>query len=323
MDERKRLITNLQKGASSLSCGGYLRALDEAHRSEILIDAAYDRLMRKYRKIREIYVASGENWNQTFYAMMFRAMDATGNRAAYERLAQIATYPIIMREQQSRLAIEALLIGTSGLLANYKDDDYILALKSEYLYLAKKYELLPMRAAEWRMAGVRPYNHPVLRLAQIASFLSQKEFVMNALLDCRTPADVERLFGVEASEYWSSHFVPAELSADVPKRIGREKSALLGINLVAPLQFAYGSYVDSDRLRDSAISLLEATPAENNQFLRRWYAYGIKAHNAFESQALLQLATEYCHAERCAECPLGTKLVEKALRDKGLSKCNR
>lgn len=316
MDERKRLIANLQKGAASLACGGYLHAMDEVHRSEIFVDAEYDRLMRKYRKIKEIYLTSGENWNQTFYAMLFRAMDVTGNRAAYERLARIVDYSIILREQQSLLSIEALLIGTSGLLANYKDDEYILSLKNEYFYLAKKYELLQMRATEWRIAGVRPYNHPVLRLAQIASFLAQKDFVMNALLDCRTPSDVERLFGVEASAYWASHFIPAELSAEVPKRIGREKSALLGINLVAPLQYAYGSYVESDMLRERAISLLEAIPAENNQYLRRWYAYGIKAHNAFESQALLQLSTEYCREERCGECPLGAKLVEKALKQR-------
>lgn len=290
-----------------------MHALDDLHRSEIFVDAEYDRLVRKYHKIREIYLASGENWNQTFYAMLFRAMDVTGNRAAYERLARIVDYPIVLREQQSPLSIEALLIGTSGLLANYRDDEYIHSLKNEYFYLAKKYELLPMRASEWRIAGVRPYNHPVLRLAQIASFLSQKDFVMNALLDCRTPADVERLFGVEASAYWSSHFIPAELSANVPKRIGREKSVLLGINLVVPLQYAYGSYVESEELRERAISLLEALPAENNQYLRRWGSYGVRAHNAFESQALLQISTEYCHGERCEECPLGAKLIEKAM----------
>lgn len=312
MDERKKILHNLQSGAAALSCGSYLKTLDGIHRSEIFVDAGYDRFVRKYNKIREIYLESGENWNQTFYAMMFRAMDVTGNRNAYERLAKIVDYGMILREQESAKSVEALLIGTSGLLANYRDDEYILSLKSEFYYLAKKYAILPMRAAEWRIAGIRPYNHPVLRLAQIASFLTQKDFVMNSLLDCRTPDDVERLFGVEASAYWSSHFIPAELSADIPKRIGREKSYLLGINLVAPLQYVYGSYIDNDRLRERAISLLEAIPAENNQYMRRWAEYGIKAHNAFDSQALLQIATEYCKSERCDECPIGRRILAKA-----------
>lgn len=307
-----RIVKNLQEGTSSQACAEYLCSLDGIHRSEIFADAGYDRLVRKYRKIREIFIDSGENWNQTFYMMLFRAMDVTGNREAYERLAKTVDYGIILREQQSPKSVEALLLGASGLLANYRDDEYILSLKSEFFYLARKYGIAPMRPSAWRIIGVRPYNHPVLRLAQIASFLSQKDFVMNSLLECRKPADVERLFGVEASPYWASHFIPAELSKDVPKRIGREKSHLLGINLVAPLQYAYGSYIENEALRARAMSLLEAIPPERNRFLNRWYDCGIKAQNAFESQALLQIATEYCARQRCTECPIGMRIIQSA-----------
>ena len=76
-----------------------------------------------------------------------------------------------------------------------------------------------------------------------------------------------------------------------------------------------GSYIGSEMLRERAISLLEKLPAENNQFLRRWASFGVKAGNAFESQALLQLATEYCRAERCEECPVGANIIEKARRN--------
>lgn len=308
----KRILKNLQAGASSQACAEYVYSLDGIHRSEIFADAGYDRLVRKYGKIREIFTDSGENWNQTFYVMLFRAMDVTGNREAYEHLARIVNYGIILREQNSPKSVEALLLGASGLLANYRDDEYILSLKSEFFYLARKYGITPMRATLWKIREVRPYNHPVLRLAQIASFLSQKDFVMNSLLECRRPSDVERLFGVEASPYWASHFIPAELSKDVPKRIGREKSYLLGINLVAPLQYAYGSYVDNETLRARAMSLLEAIPPERNRFLNRWYDCGVKAQNAFESQALLQISTEYCMRQRCSECPVGMRIMQNA-----------
>lgn len=316
MADIERIIKNLKAGAASLACGGYLQSLDALHRHEILVDAGYDRLMRKYRKIEEIFNHSGMCWNQTFYEMMFRTMDASGNRNAYERLSRMVTYRMIMREQHSPKSIEALLLGTSGLLTAYRDDEYTLSLKSEYFYLARKHDISPMRLKEWRLTGIRPYNHPILRLAQIAAFLSQKDFAVNAMLDCRTPQDVERLFSIEASEYWSSHFIPSELSTEVPKRIGREKSYLLGINLVVQLQYAYGCYIGNEMLRERAIALLEKIPAENNQFIRRWGSYGVKASNAFESQALLQLATEYCRAERCEECPVGRNIIEKAKRGK-------
>ena len=308
--DANRILKNLQAGASSQACAEYLCSLDGIHRSEIFADAGYDRLVRKYRKIREIYLDSGENWNQTFYMMLFRAMDVTGNRGAYEHIAKTVNYGIILREQQSPKSVEALLLGTSGLLAIYRDDEYILSLKSEFFYLARKYGITPMRASAWQIREIRPYNHPVLRLAQIAAFLSQKDFVMNSLLECRKPSDVEKLFGVEASPYWVSHFIPAELTKNVPKRIGREKSHLLGINLVAPLQYAYGSYLDNETLRARAMSLLEAIPPERNRFLNRWYDCGVKVQNAFESQALLQLSTEYCLRQRCSECPIGMRIVQ-------------
>ena len=45
--------------------------------------------------------------------------------------------------------------------------------------------------------------------------------------------------------------------------------------------------------------------------MRLWAAAGAAPRNAFESQALLQLATEYCAAERCAECPVGRRILQK------------
>ena len=61
--------------------------------------------------------------------------------------------------------------------------------------------------------------------------------------------------------------------------------------------------------RDSALSLLERLPSEDNRFMRAWSGEGIPIRNAFESQALLQLATEYCARTRCAECPVGRRIA--------------
>lgn len=77
------------------------------------------------------------------------------------------------------------------------------------------------------------------------------------------------------------------------------------------LQFAYGSYTGNERLRDSALTLLERLPAEDNRYMREWQSAGVRPRNAFESQALLQLATEYCAGKRCAECPVGRRIVRQ------------
>ena len=84
---------------------------------------------------------------------------------------------------------------------------------------------------------------------------------------------------------------------------------IIGINLVSVLQFAYGSYTGREALRDSALTLLERLPAEDNRYMRGWHDAGLTPRSAFESQALLQLATEYCAAKRCAECPVGRRIL--------------
>ena len=75
------------------------------------------------------------------------------------------------------------------------------------------------------------------------------------------------------------------------------------------LQFAYGSYTGREALRDSALTLLERLPAEDNRYMRGWHDAGLTPRSAFESKALLQLATEYCAAKRCAECPVGRRIL--------------
>ena len=187
--------------------------------------------------------------------------------------------------------------------------------RRSFEYLAAKYGIEATDASEWALTEIRPANHPVLRLAQAAEFFAQDEFIMERAMACRTEEDVRRLFCIEAPSYWRTHHVPGAESDESPKRIGAFKANIIGINLVAVLQFAYGSYTGSERLRDSALTLLERLPAEDNRYMRAWQAAGVRPRNAFESQALLQLATEYCAARRCAECPVGRRIAKSLAED--------
>ena len=134
---------------------------------------------------------------------------------------------------------------------------------------------------------------------------------MERAMSCRTEEEVRKLFCIEASPYWRTHHVPGAEGGEHPKRIGAFKANIIGINLVAVLQFAYGSYTGNERLRDSALTLLERLPAEDNRYMREWQSAGVRPRNAFESQALLQLAAEYCAEKRCAECPVGRRIVRQ------------
>lgn len=310
-DAAAHTVERLQAGAGAYACGGYLGGLNTLQRTEICTALIFDRLSRKMRLVEALRREAEDNWNQTFYLLYFRTLGDRRNQEACLELARRVPYRIVLRERLAPHAVEAMLFGASGLLELYRSDTYTLDLKRSFEYLAAKYGIEPMEASAWALTEIRPANHPVLRLAQAAEFFTQDEFVMERAMGCRTEEEIRELFCIEASPYWRTHHIPGAESDESPKRIGAFKANIIGINLVAVLQFAYGSYTADERLRDSALTLMERLPAEDNRYMRDWKAAGVGPRNAFESQALLQLATEYCAERRCAECPVGRRILRQ------------
>ena len=279
-----------------ISCRDRLLAASRESISQLFDGVEQQRLVRKYNDIITIYERTYKDWNQTCYEILFKMMDVGINKSAYQHLAQSVPYRFLLREVTSQHSVEAMLLGGSGLLSLYEEDEYISTLKEQWNHLANKYNLSPMRYSDWNMAKVRPYNHPVLRLAQLSTLLHSKEFIVNRIISCQTTEDVEKLFCVD--------FVPARESVNVSKRIGKEKSHILGINLVIPIQIAYADNIGKGSLRERAITLLGTLPAENNRYTRRWMQEGLFLQNAKDSQAVIQIVTEYCQKDRCNECPV-------------------
>jgi hypothetical protein len=310
MEDLQRIINRLKTGAELCACGGFLAQLDTLHRMDIYTTLGFERLARKNEDIRKIHEASHENWNQTFYTLLLKFLGAPNNSSAFEKLSRTVEYHLILQYSQQPNMLEALLIGGSGLLKMYDIDDYTSSLDREFAYLSHKHDIKPMSPAEWTTKRIYPHNHPVLRMAQAAALFSQRDFLLDTMLRCRHPKDVNALFSVTASEYWTRHFLPAYDSTEQIKRIGHFKSNILGINVVAQLQYAYGSYMGKDSLRDRAITLLESSPAESNSKINRWTAHGVRPQNAFETQALIQLGDCYCKEKRCEDCPIGRRIIK-------------
>ena len=72
-----------------------------------------------------------------------------------------------------------------------------------------------------------------------------------------------------------------------------------------------GLYNRQEKYQQKAISWLENTSAESNAIITGFDALGIKAGNAFDSQALIELKQEYCDQKRCLECGVGVKWLSR------------
>ena len=318
MDERKRNINRLKAGASYFGCGGYLSKLDTLHRLDIYNKLGFERLSRKNSDINHIFEECQQNWQQTFYTMLMRTMGGVDNKEAFTELARRVPYAILLREREVAANVEALLIGASGLLTLYPHDEYILNLKRNFSYLSTKYSITAMEASAWRLKRIYPNNHPILRLSQVASFITYTREMMDRMLACTSGDDVYNLFSCQTLPYWQTHYIPASTSPSVAKRTGRTKTDLLAINLVVQMQFAYSSYTGNERLYSRALGLLESLPAEKNSIIAQWNSFGPLARTAFDSQALLQLSFEYCRDRRCEECLVGKQILDKTAPVKSL-----
>ena len=301
---------SLKTGSSEYECGSWIGDMPTARRIGLLDRLLFERIDRKCHDVMGIFESCAGDWPQTLYIMLFRALGGNRNRKPYMELASRATINIVMRERASSEMIEALLLGTAGLLEGCYFDDYIKRLNDNYTYLSRKYEITPMRAGEWNSGGIRAQNRPVSRIVQLAAVLAHHEFLFESVMNCRNRKEVNALFDIEVSGYWATHSVPDGTGEYCPKRIGAEKSDLLTINAVVPVMFAYGQCSKKESLKSAAMDLLATVPAENNSIIRSWSASGIPVNSAFDSQALLQLRNEYCTAGRCISCPVGKSIIK-------------
>ena len=307
-ESRERFWARREQAADLFGCRDELSALDAVEQCSLYNRLAAERMEQKAGRLRRLYLESDRNWMQLFFLGLFHTVGDLRNRDRYLELARRIGYAAVLHERYTQPQVEALLLGTAGLLDGCRRDDYTALLEREFDHQRHKYRIEPMRAEEWDL-HVREANHPRLRLVQIAAFLTRSDFLVDEVLKCRTREEVQRLFSAEAPQYWSSYYNPSNAADHTAKRLGAEKASLIGINLAAVFQYLYGRETGREEYLGSAFALWEALPAERNRFTTIWHP--VAPHNAFESQALLQLAREYCTPRRCRLCPLAARIWER------------
>ena len=266
---------------------GMIMRLSDFERELFYRNIATERLERK----RDDIEALDSDWPQRVYILLMRYLVGAPNREAAITLARTVPYNIVMRECGTLKGAEALVIGASGLLESFGDDDYLRALRQEFAHLRAKYSITPMRASEWQTQRIYPNNHPLLRLAQAVAVVRSGAISMSNIVECGTTRDLQQMFGAPASDYWTQLIGG---TTPLTPRIGAMRRNILGINFVAPIIYAYGcsqGEQHKETYSKRSLSLLTALPAEDNRYMSEWMSRGITPKNALESQALLQLST--------------------------------
>ena len=251
------------------------------------------------------------NWEDAFFITLARNFGFGLNGDAFETWAHRLPFRAVDKHRNDLFQIEAIFFGQAGILEDSDGDGYYLRLKKEYTYLQHKFGLIPMDASLWRFLRLRPTNFPHIRIAQLACLYHRAYGLLSRIMETETLQGVRDILKGGTSEYWLTHYTFGGSSPSRPKTLSNTSLDLLIINTVVTFLYAYGLHKGNRVLCARAGSFLEELKAENNYITRMWEQCGMKASNAADSQALIQLKKEYCDKKKCLYCRIGYEYLKR------------
>ena len=252
------------------------------------------------------------NWEDAFFITLARNFGFGLNGDAFETWAHRLRFRAVDKHRNDLFQIEAIFFGQAGILEDSDGDGYYLRLKKEYTYLQHKFGLIPMDASLWRFLRLRPANFPHIRIAQLACLYHRAYGLLSRIMETETLQGVRDILKGGTSEYWLTHYTFGGSSPSRPKTLSNTSLDLLIINTVVTFLYAYGLHKGNRVLCARAGSFLEELKAENNYITRMWEQCGMKASNAADSQALIQLKKEYCDKKKCLYCRIGYEYLKRS-----------
>lgn len=252
------------------------------------------------------------NWEDAFFITLARNFGFGLNGDAFETWAHRLPFRAVDKHRNDLFQIEAIFFGQAGILEDSDGDGYYLRLKKEYTYLQHKFGLIPMDASLWRFLRLRPANFPHIWIAQLACLYHRAYGLLSRIMETETLQGVRDILKGGTSEYWLTHYTFGGSSPSRPKTLSNTSLDLLIINTVVTFLYAYGLHKGNRVLCARAGSFLEELKAENNYITRMWEQCGMKASNAADSQALIQLKKEYCDKKKCLYCRIGYEYLKRS-----------
>ena len=297
-----------------IPCAAQFGRVAEITRFSMLDKTLMQRLQTKAGAVAELFDANGQDWEETAWQVLARAFGAKLNADPMGQLARTIPLKLLQKHRGNLFQIEALLLGTAGLLPPPDCiDDYAIRLTKEFDFLGAKYNL-PEKAVGpqvWKFMRLRPANFPTVRLAQLAWLIDQQPSIFSLLIHAKSIEEYRKLLSANQSGYWETHYVWGKVAAAPVPSLGQQALDNLLINAAVPLLVCYAQERDQPAALDRAIALLENLPAEQNQIISIYTDLGQKITSAFDSQGAIEWYTQFCTQHQCLRCNVGATLLKQ------------
>jgi hypothetical protein len=276
---------------------------------------AVERLQQRKETVMAVLKQNCNNWDEAFYIFLARSFGAGVNSLPFEMLARSLPLSILERHKGNIFQVTALLTGQAGFPGTRYDNAGEGELIAEYEYLQIKYSLKPIEKHIWKFMRTRPANFPDVRIEQFASLINIRPRLFQAVIECRNRDDIFSLFNIIRGNESSkpgmmkggkAHNQAVRVGVSLP---GKSFIDSLIINCAVPFLYIYAQETGKSDLSQTAIDILNTMAPENNRITKNWEKLGVTAENAFHSQGLIQITSEYCMKKRCLACSTGNRLI--------------
>lgn len=301
----------------AVPCRSTIESMSPLKLCDWLSSMGHERLLMKVDRVMGILHSLAGDWEETAYITLARALGFSTNSEPFERLARSMPLRYLRKHRDDIVLIESMLFGQSGLLDTVSDGNlYGKKLIDEYRFMSTKFELR-QPGIQWKMSRMRPANLPHRRIALLARILMANTSLMSGILSIENAEQAKDFFNRPLDGYWRRSFTFRNFIGDevnTPVTLSHTSVESLIINVVAPLSYAWGQARGDYAALDRAAGLLQSLPPEHNRMTAPFENIGVKLTCALESQALIQVRTNYCDESKCLYCRVGHDMLREAAR---------
>jgi len=269
-----------------------------------------ERLEAKYLEVENQLLDSKNNWEVVLFWQLAKSFGLKVNGDAFLSISKSINFSVIQKVKHDPHSLEALLFGQSGLLDTASEHTYVSELKSVYAFLENKFSLRTTGVFPVRFFRLRPSNFPTIRLAQLADLYSRHSNLFSKIIEAKTLEELYVIFEGSTSDFWKTHYTFEKTSKPIIKSLTKPFINLLIINSIIPIKFAFNKFNRQSQLED-VIAVVQKIPMEYNSVVNRFHLLYKFRKTALDSQAIIQLKSNYCSKNKCLHCAIGSALLNR------------
>jgi len=273
------------------ACANSLKDIDTIYLESMKEKAIVERLNRKIALF-DVYKL--ESYHQLLYELIGSSFGMKVNSIPFMQLTKIVPLKVLKKEDNQ--SVLAILIGASGI--SFPNSQ--MKMSQDWYFFSEKYGITSMFKDSWKRKGVRPSGFPIVRIHQFSELISKFDFTSN-FSKLNAMQLISFFYNLLNFDKTIENVGSVVLSKNV-------KNTIISNSFVVFLWW-YGKAKNDISLLNKALQILSILDSESNNVLKKWNGIGVKNKKAYDSQALLEIYSEYCSKKKCLSCIVGTKIL--------------